>query len=171
MLYRMSEPVTVRELAQDLGVPVTRLYYHVNLMEELGVIRVVETRKSGAMLQNVYQAAAKNYAPGPGLLEGIDDKQKLAEIAVAAVLDGARLDAEAGLVRHFEQLEDDDEKAPGALGRTVIKLSREGATEFTEKLEAFLDEARELEVDEGEAYGLSLVFFPHTGPFGSGDSA
>ena len=166
ILYRMGDPTTVRDLAEGLGVPVTRLYYHVNLLEDLGVLEVVDTRKSGALLQKVYRATAKNYKPGPGLLADIDDKQRFAEIAVATVLDGARLDAEAGLIRHFAQLEQGEEKAPGALGRTIIKLTPEGARAFAEKLEGFLSDARELEVEDGEEYALSVVFFPQTGPFG-----
>jgi len=47
------EPSTARDLAQNLDVPVTRLYYHLNLLLEVGVIEVVETRKSGAMLQRL----------------------------------------------------------------------------------------------------------------------
>jgi DNA-binding transcriptional ArsR family regulator len=62
LMHQMMEPTTARDLARTLNVPVTRLYYHLNLLEEVGVIEVVETRKSGAMLQRVYRTVAADFA-------------------------------------------------------------------------------------------------------------
>lgn len=160
-----SEPKTVREVAERMEVPVTRLYYHLNLLEEAGVIEVVETRKSGARLQRVYRAIATRFQPGPELLSNVEDKRQLAEAAAGAVLDGARLDAVAGLLRHFGFMEGaDPDEVPGNLGRTVVPMSREAAVELTERIGELMAEINEREDLDGEEYAFSFVFFPMVAP-------
>ena len=43
LIRRFREPRSVAEVAALLGVPVTRLYHHVNRLAERGVIRPVAT--------------------------------------------------------------------------------------------------------------------------------
>ena len=58
LLHLARHPKSVRELADALEVPVTRLYYHVNMLEKAGFIEAVDVRKSGAQLERVYQRLA-----------------------------------------------------------------------------------------------------------------
>ena len=90
ILSLLDEPKSVRTVAEDLDVPVTRLYYHFNMLADAGLIRVVETRKVGAMIQKLYEASGTDYRPGKDLLANIGDPRKFAEVATATVLDGAR---------------------------------------------------------------------------------
>src|SRR5690606_40765807 len=54
MLYQLGDEArTVKVLAERLDVPVTRLYYHLDQLQSVGLIEVVDTRKSGARLQRV----------------------------------------------------------------------------------------------------------------------
>lgn len=160
-----SEAKTVRDLAEALTVPVTRLYYHLDLLEGAGVIEVVETRKSGARIQRVYRAVATHFKPGPNLLENVGDKRKLAEAAAGAVLDGARLDAVAGILQHLDHMEGSAaEEVPGNVGRTMVRLRREDAVELTERLAALAREMDDREDPDGEEYAFSFVFFPMVAP-------
>ncbi len=161
ILRRLSEPHSIREVAESLGVPPTRLYYHFNLLEEAGVIRVVETRKVGAMLQKVFHAVARSFRPSPSLAAGDHDPAELAKIA-ATVLDGARLDAENALAKHFELVRRGEESEPlGAIGRSVSFMTEDRAREFAEKLEGLVeDEFDSSEDEDGTEYGFTFVFFP-----------
>ncbi len=161
ILYQLMEPATAREVAQRLAMPVTRLYYHLNLMQDLGVIEVVETRKRGAMLQRVYRTVATNFIPAPDLIEQTEDKDRVISAAVGTVLDGARLDAVAGLLGHFEKV---DPEPAGTLGRCVVPMSRESAIEFAERIGDLIDEMKEREEKDEEDYAFSFVFFPMVGP-------
>jgi DNA-binding transcriptional ArsR family regulator len=49
---------TVKELAAALDVPVRSLYYHVNLLEQHGLVRVVRTRIVSGILEKRYRATA-----------------------------------------------------------------------------------------------------------------
>lgn len=168
ILHHLKEPATVRDLAARLGVPVTRLYYHLDLLENVGVIEVVETRKSGAMLQRVYRSVATNFTPAPGLLGETGDRERVIEAAIGLVLDGARLDATASLLEHFEITGDPEAIPPRAMGRSVVPMTREGAERVVALIDEIVDEMREREDREGEAYAFSFAFFPMVGPVGGG---
>lgn len=161
ILRRLQEPSSIREVAEALDVPPTRLYYHFNLLEEVGVIRVVETRKVGAMLQKVYQAVAKTFRPSPGLATDNPDPKRLAKIT-ASVLDGARLDAEEALEKYFESVRRGENVDPiGSIGRSIAHLSPKRAQEVIQRLEKMLAEDFDSdESDEGTEYGFTYAFFP-----------
>lgn len=163
----LAEPRTVKEVAEAMAVPVTRLYYHIGLLEEVGVIEVVETRKAGAMVEKLYQCVAGTFRPSAKLLEGSDDVERVAKAAANAVVSGARLDAEQGLLHHFEALvagKARSETYPGSLSRTVRTMTREQALSFVEQLEEFVTEwgrdSNEEDSEGLEEYALSVVFFP-----------
>jgi DNA-binding transcriptional ArsR family regulator len=168
ILHLFQEPRSVRELAEALDVPVTRLYYHVNLLEEKGLIEVVETRKVGAMTQRIFQTIADGFRPGQELIDSINDNRKAAGLAVAAIFDGARLDAEAALVRHFES--EDTEKVQGSLGRTFVSLTPERLEYVTERITALLEEidAQDEGTDDAQIYSFTYALFPAVGPFKEG---
>lgn len=163
----LAEPRTVKEVAEAMGVPVTRLYYHVGLLEEVGVIQAVETRKVGAMIEKLYQCVAGTFRPSAKLLEGSNDVGRVAKAAANAVISGARVDAEQGLFHHFEALAEGKERSeqyPGSISRTVRTMTREQARDFVAQLEEFVTEwgrdTDEEDPDDVEEYAFSVVFFP-----------
>lgn len=160
-------PRSVRDMADRLGVPVTRLYYHVNMLEDAGLIRVAEVRKAGAMLQKVYQAAAHTYRPAPDLLDNADDPAAAAQVAVATVLDAARHDAEAALERRFSGSSPED--TPGSLGRSVMVLTPQQVRSFVDELNELFARYEGVAPD-GVSMGFSFSFFPLAGvPIGLAD--
>lgn len=166
ILRLMMQPVTVREIAEGLDVPATRLYYHVNLLEEAGIVSVVDTRKAGAMLQKVYLAKARWFKPSPALVKGGLSPNELARIGAAVVLDGARLDAEEALANHFARIaagkEDNDPQ--GTLSRSVGLFTPEQAREFADKLTEFVESEFDPEDREtGQEHALTVAFFPVAG--------
>lgn len=167
ILRRMGEPKSIREVAEELNMPPTRLYYHVNLMEDVGIIEVVETRKVGAMLQKIYQAKAKGFRPSPKLTDSDLQPQELAKIMSGVVLDGARVDAIEALTTNFGHMRggEPDAKVPGSIGRTLGFFSREQAERFSKKLQELIEEEFDQEEDrtDGDEYSLTYVFFPIAG--------
>lgn len=166
-------PTPVRDVAEALDVPVTRLYYHFNMMEEAGLIEVAETRKVGAMIQKLYRAAGSHYKPGTDLLANIDDPRKFAEVAAATVLDGARLDAEQGMLEMFEQYGPEglpDEAAKTiAIGRSVFTAPKERIVEHIERLEELVSELQAEDdhstSEDDELYSFTYLVFPVAGTF------
>src|SRR4051794_33843006 len=94
---------TVKSLASKLDTTPTKLYYHINLLEEHGLIKVVGTRVVSGIIEKQYQVAAKNIEVDRGLLgtlasSGNDDFDKL----LSTVFDSVRTDImkslKAGLI-------------------------------------------------------------------------
>jgi len=162
-----TEAKSVRELAETLGVPVTRLYYHVNMLLDAGIIEIAHTEKVGAMIQRRFRASADDYRLSKAAVDSIRDDHQAAEVAAATVLDGARVDAEAMLAGYFADPDNPDRK--GAFGRTYFTLSperigywRERITSLVEEIDA---ESRDhAAADDAELYGMTYVFAPVAGP-------
>lgn len=89
ILRRLQEPRTVAEVAADLGVPVTRLYHHVNKLEQLGLIRVVATRQVAAVTERRYQVVGRSFRVSPQLLQSSDPRELAA--AFGSLFDAAKL--------------------------------------------------------------------------------
>lgn len=155
------EPKSVKDVAADLDVPVTRLYYHVNMLEEAGIIRVVATRKAGAMVQKLYQATARSYKPSPSMIATIEDPREAAQVAVATVLDTARVDIEQTLLARFADPE--GVHHPSALGRTVLRLDHTDAQELLDRLMELVESYEDRATDDATWMSFSYVFAPSAG--------
>jgi DNA-binding transcriptional ArsR family regulator len=57
----VREPMTVKMLGTDLGEPPAKVHYHVRELERIGVIRLVETREKGGVLEKYYRAVARDF--------------------------------------------------------------------------------------------------------------
>jgi predicted ArsR family transcriptional regulator len=123
-------PRSVREIAEDLDVPVTRLYYHVNLLDDCGFLEVVHTRKSGARLEKLYRATGRRITPGPDLLDNVDDPGAAARIMAAIVFEPARAETERALERRLE-----GEGQSANFGRAISRLTPAQLEEVTSRLE------------------------------------
>lgn len=71
MAQLSQQPMTVTQLAGVLGEVPAKLHYHVQQLEKVGLLKLVETREKGGILEKYYLAVAKSInAPGT-LFQGI----------------------------------------------------------------------------------------------------
>ena len=61
ILRRLAEPTSAKELAAELERPVTSLYHHLDLLEEHGLIHVVDVTKEGRALVRRYQRRGSRF--------------------------------------------------------------------------------------------------------------
>jgi DNA-binding transcriptional ArsR family regulator len=66
--YLTSEALTVTQLGERVGESPAKVHYHVRELERIGVVRLVETREKGGILEKYYRAVAKNIQMSPDLL-------------------------------------------------------------------------------------------------------
>ncbi len=91
-----GQPTTVKVLAQAMGIKPNRLYYHVNLLEEHGLIRVTDTRLVSGIVERTYGLVARHFAVSDDLALPADLKRDVTDTlfrVVSAEL-GEALDAE-----------------------------------------------------------------------------
>ena len=63
------EPRTVHQVAEVLGVPFTRLYYHIKMLEKHNLIRMVKlVQLTGAIEEKYYQVTARQFLIDRSLL-------------------------------------------------------------------------------------------------------
>ena len=155
ILQVCRRPSSVREIAQLLDMPVTRLYYHTNLLEEAGFIEVVHTRKSGARLEKVYRVAARTITPGPELLDTIEDPGAAAKALAAIVIEPARAETEDALLQRF-----DGHDQPMALGRAIAILTPAQIEDIESRITDVIKECLRGDPDLGdpEARGYAFTY-------------
>lgn len=163
------EPRTVHEIAEELGVPFTRLYYHMNMLEKHGLIRVVETRNlSGAVEEKYYQISARMFTVDRSLLtvHPGDESSKGLEVVMETVLENTQRD-----IRHSVQdgMIDLEKTSPDPasilLRRGMVRMSQARAQEFHERLLDLLSEFLDEEVETDGYFGLALAFYRSSLPF------
>lgn len=160
ILLEAQDPVTVGDLADRFDVPKTRLYYHVNLLVEEGLLVQVDERMSGARVERIYRAAARTFRTGPGLFDGFSDPREAARLAAGLALNPARPESEAVFEKRAR-----GEPTVGDVRRMLVRLTDKQAREFAKRLDRLCSELGALEDalpanSAPESYAFSFVFAP-----------
>lgn len=162
-----GEARTVKALAKELGVAPTRLYYHINQLEELGLVRVAETNVVSGIIEKQYQAAVARITVDRGLLTpGAVPIDGALEAMLSAILDGVR-EAVRGSVRAglIDPTSEDPAEGGLLLGRKWLRLSPENAASLYEGLIALLSDYAERSSDADEhalPYEVVVGLYPVT---------
>lgn len=72
------QTMTVTQLADLFGEAPNKLHYHVRELERVGLLKKVETREKGAILEKYYRAVARNINMPKNLLTGIPPDEAVA---------------------------------------------------------------------------------------------
>ena len=106
-----AQPTTVKELAKAMDMKPNRLYYHVNLLEEHGLVKVTQTRIVSGIVERTYALVAKHFAVSETLPLPVDVKREVTNTlfqVVRAEIDNA-VDSNVGRMQLW--LTDDEREA------------------------------------------------------------
>jgi predicted transcriptional regulator len=169
----LDQPVTVKQLAAELKIPQTKLYYHVNTLEEHGLVRVVSTRVVSGIIEKQYWVTAysieldKTLFAAPGG-KGISDE---VNSLLQTMFDGVRIDLNksvaAGLVDITKVSADEDSEPKHAiLVRSLAHVPEDKVDELYKKMRALVEEFGSYESYDTDnhdpVHGLMVVMFPTT---------
>jgi DNA-binding transcriptional ArsR family regulator len=159
---------TVKQIASELDIAPTKLYYHVNLLEEHKLIQVTDTRIVSGIIEKHYQASARRFSIErslltPGEVNGVVDA------ALDAMLDPIRAEIHRGL---NSGLIDNSDDAPLTrklkIWREPSRLSLDQAEAFYNRLEALVQEfgmhLHEPENADCQPYTLIISIYPTQTP-------
>jgi DNA-binding transcriptional ArsR family regulator len=152
--------MTVKQLAEELGEPTTKLYRHMKQLLAVGLIQVAELRLVGGIVEQHYRVAQKGWGVNPerpswGLASA--QSQELLGMAGAAIEDyftryEAALQAGRAHVRSQESLENPPYvRSVGAI--CDFQMPRERAAEFAERFHTLVKEFN----GEAHAHGENTV--------------
>jgi DNA-binding transcriptional ArsR family regulator len=166
----VETPLTVKELASRLGLSPSRLYYHMNVLEEHALIQVVGQNIIGNLVEKVYRAAAGELDVAPSLLsfETRLGKESITAMAVTT-LDTTREDLLRSLEARAYALA---EGAPQRQRSIMVTRTMQHITESQVEIirERLLAVFREFEAgavdqdftdEEAHTYALTVAFYPH----------
>ncbi|MCB9422580.1 MAG: helix-turn-helix domain-containing protein [Ardenticatenaceae bacterium] len=167
IIRNLEQPRTVKDLAERLDIPATKLYYHVNQLEKHQIIQVVQTRVVSGIIEKHYRVTAKTYHVSKTLLRGTKDSDEQLETILTAIFDTAkaelRASIKAGLLTVDEAVEREKD---GIVWHGSMSLSPERFAELNGRLQALLEEFDEVVKEEGKntavkkPYGLVVTFYP-----------
>jgi hypothetical protein len=161
----MAEPLNVRQVAERLGLAPSKLYYHIGLLENIGLIQVVDTRLHKNIVEKTYRSRFTSLAVDPALLNfNTEAGKENLNTALLATLDATRDDILRSLQARALAL---DQGAPGQprkmiVSRQVCRLPEARAGEFHDRLQALLQEfdAADTQDPSQLAYALAVTFYP-----------
>lgn len=161
------EPLTVKQIAERLGVTPSKLYYHVNTMETHGFIQVVETRMVANMVEKYYRATAVSFKVDPELLAfQTESGKENIHTVLLSILDATKEDLRRTLDARTAALEQGaaPEPRPVIVHRYVNRIPEGRVAEFQDRLKNLLEDFAEVNTGEGEkvpdTYALAVAFYP-----------
>ena len=185
ILERLSEPATISQVAARLGTTRTRLYRHLHALHEIGAVEVVESRQARGFTESVYQAAARRFVPGPGLLSA-SSPGEVVDAVLATIFDTTRSDLSVRLASGELSLDQSgagprtfslalelslDQSGAGprtfSLARQTVRMNPEQAAAVVRAVEQLVatmpDDAHD---PDGRTYTFQYVFYPAGDTFG-----
>jgi predicted transcriptional regulator len=157
----LGGPQTVKTVAQQLGVTPTKLYYHINMLEQHGLICVVSTRVVSGILEKSYQNTAKSFEAGASLTAPNATLEDALGF-MTSVLDAGKLEMRraynSGQFKMPASLS--EAKQAMLLTRTILSLTEARAKKFRERMSKLLAEFNDAQSSETQDFSLTIAFHP-----------
>ena len=131
-------PATAKQLAQSLGTPLKGLYYHLGLLEEHRLIRVVATRVVSGIIEKQYEATAYRITVDHALFAPeAPEAQAGLEVFLSFVLDHAHAEIQKSIAAGLIDASAATPEAGGlALGRLWMHLTLSQRAELDQRVKA-----------------------------------
>jgi DNA-binding transcriptional ArsR family regulator len=164
-----GQPHTVKQLATALRTPLKKLYYHVNLLEEHGLIRVSATRVVSGIIEKQYQVTAYRLSVDRTLLSPAAEAQDDGlDAFLSMILDQTKSEIKKSVRAGLVELgsEKSMRERGLVLGRRWMRLSPERADLFIARLKELEQEFEvpELASDPDARFYELLIGFYQTEP-------
>jgi DNA-binding transcriptional ArsR family regulator len=164
----LNRPLTVKEIAEKLGLAASKLYYHVNTLEKHDLIRVVDTTIHGNIIEKHYWVTAHNFTVDQEIynFDVREDEGKENIIALALnQLDLLREDFTRSIEARAFNLEHGAEPHPRRVvqSREVCRIPDEKIEDFQARLKDLMKEFEDLNQPKNpdlQPWTLSVFLYP-----------
>lgn len=147
---------TVKELAAELGQPVTKLYHHMKLLESAQLVIDAETRLVSGIVEHRYRCAQRSLRVDERLF-GQPAMRDEARRGVISIVDQGRED----LVRYLDAPEPDLDSI--TVGRALARLTPDEYAEVQRRLDQVIDDiaARRTDRERTDLPRAAITVFMH----------
>lgn len=154
-------PWTAKELAERLEVKQTKLYHHLKLLEQHGIIGVAATRMVSGIQERSYQVSARGFRVDRKLLTGAESSSAMSG-ALDAIFEKTRAEIMEGLASGvIDPAADDGQRRRMGLWSTHMRLSPASVRRVMRLIEKLAEVDTHPDPD-GDEYGLVVGFYPRT---------
>lgn len=158
--YKIGEPITVKQLADELGEVPAKVHYHVKKMEKAGLLVLVHTKEINGIIAKYYEPTAKNFTIDGEGNEGMNEALKLSETQklIAEIFD----DSKRNFLKQMtaKEKKDKDKKLPAnVINQEDIFLTDEEALELVNYINDFIEKKRKRPGDERNNINEYQCFF------------
>jgi DNA-binding transcriptional ArsR family regulator len=151
----VEQPMTVTQVGEQLGIAPARIHYHVRELERVGLVRLVDTREKGGILEKYYRAVARHIMFPMSLVRSADPSE-IFDAANDFVHDVAR--------RFLSALGRATREQPGgnaySLSRDHIWITRDEMEEVLKLQQETVERYRERRGIDGEQE-MTLAYLIH----------
>jgi len=154
-------PTTVKLVAEQMDEKPTRLYHHVDLLEQNGFLEVVDTKQVRGTVEKTYQTVARKIIVDHAMVGSLEEDEETTEIKnmVMNTIQACLVDARD----HFD---DETQQTVGqpavVIAQAKVNLTPTQLKVFEQKLDTLLGEIRDIQVEDEEQtmYSFTAACFP-----------
>ncbi len=163
-----DEALTVKQMADKLSQPATKLYYHVSELEAAGFVKLVGTRVKSGIIEKYYRIAAQTMQVDRSLLNSDERMEESLALLIDTVFNSTIADLtrsfQAGLIQQPPDAVNPESKVM-MLSHGLGRVRLEDVPTIIEKFKALLEEMNPKSEGEGMVtYGWTIAFYPHAAP-------
>ncbi len=161
-----GQALTVKQVAEKLGLAPSKLYYHFGALEKLGLIEVAETRMVANMLEKKFRSNAELVDVDPALFKfSKEGDNEPVNILLSSTIDATRDDLLRSLQARQFQLEQGAAEQPRRLiiNRIVSRVPEGRIEKFQERLVKLVKEFEaedETSKVSDQPYALTVALYP-----------
>jgi DNA-binding transcriptional ArsR family regulator len=161
ILESLAGPQTVKTVAQQLGVTPTKLYYHINMLEQHDLIRVISTRVVSGILEKSYQITANRFEAASSFASPNATLEDALGF-MTSVLDAGKLEMRRAYNSgQFKMPASPSEAKESMLvTRTILSLTEARAKKFRERMGKLLEEFSDAQSVQTQDFSLTFAFHP-----------
>jgi DNA-binding transcriptional ArsR family regulator len=154
----VREPKTTSQLAELLGETNNKLHYHVHELERFGLIKLVEKRERGGVLEKYYRAVARDYTIAPALLGTSSSSE------VITIIRDHFDQIVQGIAQSLERIDPNVKPSVSlSINRDTLWMTEEEFQELVRQFDALIAPFLEPRSSTGERSWL-MYFVAHSGP-------
>lgn len=158
-----ERPLTVKQVADELEMTPTKLYYHVSELERIGLVKVIETRIKSGIIEKYYQTVFDQIKVHRSLLHVAKQSMtpnaygELLASLMEATADDLRLAAAQGVVKP----QTGKTQKTNVISRSILALEPAKANRLMQKFAKMVGEINQADDKHGDThYGLTVAFYP-----------
>jgi DNA-binding transcriptional ArsR family regulator len=152
--------MSVKELAEELGEPQTRLYRHVKVLESAGLIEVAATRVVSGILEQRYRAIHRDLQLGPIAAAAAPEAAEAAVNTMVQMFSQQFFDAyREGRVSDDEDFPEDEAYRRPKMVISSGRIAPARANSIRNQLEKIVDELSEADDPNGVPVNTMIAFY------------